>query len=146
MQFTTNDNVVYAYSSPLALWVSWLLLFLLTTVWFKQTQESLQGSDRILFLSTLGLLNASQSVTIIVAHMARTAVPFWNYLRMLPILLAIANAHFQLVSDSQCVAMVFSFSAVHFLHYTVSLSVQIASFLGVSTFKVGAPSCVDTRS
>lgn len=49
------------------------------------------------------------------------------------------------VNDSQATQMVFFVLCVHFLHYTICLSVQIATFLGVSTFKVGGATCVDKR-
>uniref|UniRef100_A0A6T8K3P4 CDP-alcohol phosphatidyltransferase n=1 Tax=Hemiselmis andersenii TaxID=464988 RepID=A0A6T8K3P4_HEMAN len=139
------DNVAHAKSSPLATWAQWTAMHALSWAWFLSTREGLLGSDRILLLSALGLLNAAQTLAIIVAHMAHTEIPAWNYLRMVPMLLAVANARVQLVPDSQVVLMVFCGSLVHFVHYGVSLSAQIAEFLGVSVFKVGPPTCVDTR-
>lgn len=142
----TKDNVSHAYTSPLSMWAQFSAFALTSTLWFWETRDSLAGSDWILLLCTLGLLNAAQTVTIIVAHMARTKVPaMLNYVRLVPALLAVANARLHTVSDSQAVQMVFCAMAVHFLHYSASLSVQIATYLGVSTFKVGGPTCVNKR-
>jgi hypothetical protein len=88
-----------------------------------------------------------QTVTIIVAHMARTKVPFfWNMARLVPLVLAVVNAHMGYMPNSQVVLLFFCLNMVHFVHYSVSLVVQIADFLGVSVFKLGGPTCVDSRS
>ncbi len=88
-----------------------------------------------------------QTITIIVAHMARTEVPyFWNMARLLPLVLAVVNAHLDFLPNSQVILILFCLSLVHFLHYSVSLVVQIAGFLGVSVFKLGGPTAVDSRT
>mmetsp|Transcript_37502 Transcript_37502/g.73327 ORF Transcript_37502/g.73327 Transcript_37502/m.73327 type:complete len:392 (+) Transcript_37502:88-1263(+) len=140
-----GDNVPHAKSSLVKVWAQFFAMCAAAIAWFSTTQGELVGSDRILLLSALGLLNASQSVSIIVAHMARSEVPGWNYLRLLPVVMAVANTQLRLIPDSQAVLMIFCGSLVHFLHYAVSLAAQIASFLGVETFKVCTPTCVDTR-
>lgn len=95
---TTSSNVAHALTSPAALWTQFACLFAVSTAWFVATQDVMHGFDRILLLCSIGLLNAAQTVTIIVAHMARTEVSSWNYARLAPLLLAVANTRLQIVN------------------------------------------------
>ncbi len=57
-----------------------------------------------------------------------------------------ANGWLEVVREDVATQAVFAVAVLLWLHYSASVSRQIASFLGISIFKVGAPTRKDTRT
>ena len=141
----TCKHVPHAKTSPLELWTGVLAIPMIALAWFAHAKDAINAVEFILLIIAVGLVNASHSCSLILAHMSHSALSRTSYLRIMPMAGCAAANALGLMSAASAVRLCFAVNLLTFLHFSIAVSRQISAFLGISVFKVTKATAVDFR-